>query len=117
MHIGQVDPFWQQPSHSLGDETALVHQTSQLSPTLWINKIRIFSWRRVEWHSTITPSVIPQDSSPPSVVRKRFLPAGLAACGCQARRKQGASRRRRRGIRHLRSYLLLWYEGVVIIPR
>ena len=54
--------------------------------------------------------VTPQDSSPPSVVHKRFFPAGCAAAGCTARRKKGASRHRRFGIRHLRSYEITHYS-------
>src|SRR5215469_3280999 len=47
-------------------------------------------------------TVTPQGSSPPTAVSKRFVAAGLAATGCQARSNKDASRRRRRGSRYLR---------------
>src|SRR6266478_1401454 len=79
-------------------------QVPDCSPhvTCWINP-----------QSPAARFVTAQDSSPPSVVRKRFFAAGLAACGCQARSKKTRAavecrfiEHVRRGIRHLRSYLV-----------
>src|SRR2546425_1955536 len=45
-----------------------------------------------------------QDSSPPSVVRRRFFVAGMAAAGCHARNKSRREPPEGRGSRHLDSY-------------
>jgi len=43
----------------------------------------LLEWKRFQPNPT--PPVTAQDSSPPSVVRKGFCAAGMAAAGCHAR--------------------------------